>query len=124
MIYELIKDIPTCKVGTQFKTTETWWISLIEWQTLWNIFDLTKALWLDNTEYFKIIEEKPKTFFDLKKWDLVYYITLKWEVEDILFREGCYIYSEIFLTEEEAKKELEKRKAIFNIKKYCYDNNI
>ena len=123
MIYELIKDIPTAKKGVQFKITETWWISLIEWQTLWNIFDLIKALWLDNIEYFKIIEEKPKSIFDLKYWDEAFYIDTDLGIIEIKY----YLneaYSEIFLTREEAEKEAEKRKAIFNIKKYCYDNNI
>ena len=84
------------------------------------LHDKSKLEVSDNMEF----KSKPKTVFDLKYSDEIWYIDTDWDIRSTRFQEDCQIYSEIFISKEEAEKELEKRKAIFNIKKYCYDNNI
>lgn len=83
----------------------------------------------DVNEWLEKIIEDTKTIWDLKEWDDFYYI-----IDDCISRSKIYNYQtcvkkyletwNAFVTKEEARQELEKRKAIQRIKKYCYENNI
>ena len=100
------------------------WKKIYDWWIEYNIqyfilHDKDKLEVSDNMEF----KSKPKTVFDLKYWDEIWSIDIDWEIVSIDYYKSN-VYCNIFITKEEAEKELEKRKAIFNIKKYCYDNNI
>lgn len=80
-------------------------------------------------DYFEEIKEEGKSIFNLKGWDKYYYLFSDW---DIGLRHYYWpeIYKDLiengnaFLTKEEAEKEVKRRQSIFNIKKYCWENNI
>lgn len=74
--------------------------------------------------------KKPKSIWDLKDWDKYFYID---------FDLNCISHStytnhsldnfriaswNAFLSEQEAEKELNKKKAIYKIKRYCWENEI
>lgn len=125
MKYKLLKKIRGAEAGVIFNynKNEIWeWVSLIEWENLWNILDLIKALWIDNKEYFEEIKDKPKTLKDLKKWDIVYFINLFWVIDTTNYQ-STHINSEIFLTYKEAKKELKFRKCKRTIESWQKEND-
>jgi len=67
--YRLIKEINGAKSWVEFEFNddiENWrtWIDLINWESLWNILDLIKAIWINNKDYFQKIEEQKYDFSD------------------------------------------------------------
>lgn len=70
--------------------------------------------------------EKPKSIFDLKSGDEFWVIQhgLVCCLTNIHNYEDEILAGDIFLTEEEAQKELNKRQAIMRIKKYIWENDI
>lgn len=127
--YKLLKDLPLAKAGTivslnRESRKKTYWQASIMWETgaIAYIPQSDIAEWLED-------ERKPKSVWDLKDGDECYILSS----DDRIFKaEGWYNdviknYINIwlvFLTEEEAEKELEKRKAIAKIKEYCWKNGI
>lgn len=136
--YKLLKDLPTWKAGEIFwiwedenlyGMSEDWRVIMVyHFSTLIN-FDLLK-----NGEWFEEIKIQ-KSIFDLKIWDTYYYLDLNCSYSKVsyftIFAEDDFLSYKsdlenwnIFLTEEEAEQELEKRQAIQRIKKYCFENDI
>lgn len=130
--YKLKKDFLYLKTGDTVEITRVkdLWAGLPRYiisENQWiiaEILDLTRFVFDD---YFEDIQSD--SIFNLKDWDEYFCINSAW---------GIYSYhydwsvsdKEIleswnaFLTKREAEKELARRKAIFNIKKYCFENNI
>ncbi|ATU04892.1 hypothetical protein BKN14_00340 [Candidatus Gracilibacteria bacterium HOT-871] len=80
-------------------------------------------------EYFEEITEEQNSIFNIKEGDIYYSICDDSDVESIIFENDSYDNKYIqsgnaFLTEKEAEKEVNRRKAIQRIKKYCFENNI
>ena len=94
----------------------------------WLIWEITNTQNFNFHNYFEKIKI-PKSIFELKDWDKYYFLD-----------SGLYVYSyyydwdetdkdmleiwNVFLTREEAEKEIERTKAIQKIKKYCWENKI
>lgn len=129
--YKLKKDLPTWKAGTIF------WIW--EDECLYGLSEDNKPIMvysaitlinfdlLKNSEWFEEVEEE-KSIFELDYGDKYFYIddfseVKEAEVENETF-ENDLNYGNVFLTKEEAEKELRKREAIMKIKKYCWENDI
>lgn len=125
---KLKKDLPLAKVG-----------EVVTFKNKWNIWIIYNETWEKKLSYINIdvidiytwleeIPEKPKSVWDLKKWDEFFCINTDLINKDIdISYEGFkkkLKFWEVFLTEDEAEKELEKRSAIQRIKKYCWENNI
>lgn len=129
--YRLKKDLPTWKAGTTFWIweDENLYGMSEDWQPVmvYHFSTLFRFNLLNNKEWFEEIKEKPKSVWDLKKWDKYYYIEINACIDSIKFIDD-YIDEDlleiwnIFLIKEEAEKELEKRRAIQRIKKYCWEN--
>ncbi len=152
--YKLLKDLPGVKAWTviwiesEIKIPEIWFevwpiiISILEWdvdekwkKTLGNILreyllDIDKLI---EDWWLKEIKERPKSIYELKEWDKYRYIIF--DNKDVAYNIiSWYFWYEIyqdklevgnvFLTKEEAEKELEKRKALARIKKWIYENGI
>lgn len=112
--YKLKKDLPTHKTGAKFRMSQNG-----------NLVDKSGVVYykatLDRyptilTEWFEEIPEQPKTVWDLKMSQTYYYITENdyvnvrlWKDEEVNFRRRNS--GNCFLTEEEAKKELARRRA-------------
>lgn len=133
--YKLLKDLPRAKAGEVAITepayiSDIWILKIHKWnedETKWMplaYIHITKV-----NEWLEEIPEKPKSVWDLKVWDEYYtiykYNICKMYVTDSKYFEVDYINPwHVFLTQKEAEQELEKRKAIQKIKKYCFENNI
>ena len=93
----------------------------------WVIAEIIEATHFVFDEYFE--EIKPKNIFDLQRWDGYYYLFSDWDIDsrdyywDETYKDLIENWN-AFLTKEEAEKEVERRKAIQRIKKYCFENNI
>lgn len=92
------------------------------------IAEIAESLSFHFDELFEEIIE-PKSIFNLKEWDKYYYLYSDWYIDYITFEDDDYDKKYIknwhaFLTKKEAVKELERRKAIQKIKKYCWENDI
>lgn len=65
--------------------------------------------------YIMEIPEQPKTVWDLKEGDICYYLTAMGTIQETTFNNlaarDCLTVGSLFLTIEEAKKELARRKA-------------
>ena len=86
--------------------------------------DVLRGLMLGEYRIEKI-PHKPKTVWDLKTGDEYYYIDMCGDVDTIAFRNGTYLTDEkiikignAFLTKEEAKHEVERRKCEAILLKY------
>lgn len=79
-------------------------------------------------KYFEEVQEKPKSIWDLKHGDGYWHIgngsvfSAFWDDDGVDNYRRDAGFS--FLTEQEANKELEKRKAFTRIKKYIHDNGL
>ena len=135
--YKLKKDFLYLKTWTFvdiFKKKYEWIISITKYVISikdWLIAEIVDSTHFVFEEYFEEIkeEEKPKSIFNLKEWDIYYPIFYDSDVEPVLFENDSYDNGYIkswnaFLTKKEAEKEAERRKAIQKIKKYCFENNI
>lgn len=81
-----------------------------------------------NTEWFETIK---KSIFNLEDWDVYYYIDEFFDINSETINKDTFEFFEkdlnfwnVFLTEEDAIAELERRKAIQRIKRFIYENNI
>lgn len=114
MKYKLLKDLPWANAGDILDETET-------------VFPAKSF-----PNFFEPIPEtpkKPKTVWDLKEWDKYYFLTVGW-VREFTFRgweqdEDAELRRmwEIFLTKEEAERELAYRKAKIAILKHHAENS-
>lgn len=134
--YKLKKNFLYLKTGDTVEITRVkdLWAGLPRYiisKNQWIIVEILDSTRFVFEEYFEELKEegKPKSIFNLKKWDKYYYLFGDWDI-GLYYNYWTEIDKDIvkiwsaFLTEEEAKKEAERRKAIFNIKKYCFENNI
>lgn len=130
--YKLKKDFLYLNAGTvvniekkKDKNNVTRYIISIDDWVISEIVDATHFVF---EEYFEEIK-KPESIFNLKKWGKYYTVAAGWNFYGYTY-EWCsfderYIKSwNTFLIKEEAEKESERRKSIFNIKKYCFENDI
>lgn len=130
--YKLLKDLPTWKAGEIFILKENgnlFWNDNGTEVMIYFSATIEKFGILENKEWFEEIPEEPKSVWDLKAGDSFYLIfngnILKNSISYCEHFKANYLETwNAFLSEEEAKKELEKRKAIQRIKKYCYENDI
>ena len=87
---------------------------------------LISVIDLSNTEWFEEMKEV-KSIYDLKDWDIYFYINEVYRVCDCGFNkiesQHDLFFWNAFLTKEEAETELKKRKAMATIKKWSHDNN-
>ena len=132
--YKLKKDFLHLRAGDVvdvFKRKDEWPISITKYVISikgWLIAEIVESTKFSFEDYFEEIEER-KSIFNLKRWDIYYSICDDSDVESIIFENDSYDNKYIhrwdaFLTEEEATKEVERKKAIQKIKKYCWENNI
>lgn len=132
--YKLKKDLLHLRAGDVvdvFKRKDEWPISITKYVISikgWLIAEIVESTKFSFEDYFEEIEER-KSIFNLKRWDIYYSICDDSDVESIIFENDSYDNKYIqswnaFLTEEEATKEVERKKAIQKIKKYCWENNI
>lgn len=133
--YKLKKEFLHLKAWTVvdiFKKKYEWPISVTKYVISikdWLIAEIVESTKFLFEDYFEEIKEERKSIFNLKRWDIYYSICDDSDVESIIFENDSYDNKYIqswnaFLTEEEATKEVERKKAIQKIKKYCWENNI
>lgn len=129
--YKLIKDLPTWKAGDTFILKENWNLFWNENGTEVMVYfsaTIEKFDILNNEEWFEEIPQKPKSIWDLKEWDDFWFISIsniyKHTIDTYESFEMSYLEPwNVFFTQEEAEQELNKRKAIQRVRKYCYENN-
>lgn len=132
--YKLKKDFLHLKAGDVvdvFKRKDEWPISITKYVISikgWLIAEIVESTKFSFEDYFEEIEER-KSIFNLREWDKYYYLYSDWYIDYITFEDDDYDKKYIknwhaFLTKKEAVKELERRKAIQKIKKYCWENDI
>lgn len=132
--YKLKKDLPRAKTGSEvvlFPVKDNFEISRINlFQENWNNSRLGFICNEDISEWLEEIPQKPKSIWDLKDWDFCYVLRESWSITSTVYCSTNDTFAKIisnwnmFLSLEEAQKELEKRKAIGRIKKYCWENGI
>lgn len=133
--YKLIKDLPRAKAGevviiTNAHSNTPWILKINKWNEDETQRPRLAYIHTKNVnEWLEEIPKKPKSVWDLKVWDEYYtiykYNICKMYVTDSKYFEVDYINPwHVFLTQKEAEAELEKRKAIQGVRKYCYENNI
>lgn len=130
--YKLKKDLPLAQNGEEVEVSE-------KWQNLVRIYKkpnnnrsgilICQIKKEDISEWLEEIPQKPKSVWELKDWDLCYSIRSDNDIIEMKWWFGsmprvCRDIDFLFLTREEAEKELEKRKAIQRVKKYCWENSI
>lgn len=113
--YKLLKDLPTFKGGEEFGC---------EWRGA--IFRLSDGLVAYSasthrkfpnilTDWFEEIPEQPKTVWDLEAGDIYWLIRNSETSQEIwygqIFQRKLRDYGNVFLTREEAEKEIARRKA-------------
>ena len=131
--YKLKKDFLYLKTGDTVEITRVkdllaglprYIISENQW-IIAEILDLTRFVFDD---YFEEEKEEDENIFNLQEWDKYYSLNSNWyiclENYNSKFDKDVIENWNAFLTKREAEKELARRKAIFNIKKYCFKNNI
>lgn len=131
--YKLLKDLPTWKAGTEFYLKENWSLYWKDGEKEIMVYfseTLEKFGILNNREWLEEIPQKPKSVWDLEDWDFCYILNESWSIISTVYCSTNDTFAKIisnwnmFLSAEEAQKELEKRNAIQRIKKYCWENNI
>ena len=133
--YKLLKDLPRAKAGeiviiTNVHSNTACILKINKWDKNESQRPRLAYIHTKNVdEWLEEIPEKPKSVWDLKVWDEYYtiykYNICKMCVTDSKYFEIDYINPwHVFLTQKEAEQELEKRKAIQRIKKYCFENNL
>lgn len=130
--YKLLKDLPMAvswtiveieKYNWELDTYTIFWFYANQKIELWTIQNRKIKEWLEE------ILEEPKSVWELKKWDSYWFISNTDIFGDIItdyeeFKVNYLNIGNAFSTQEEARKELNKRKALQRIKKYCHENNI
>jgi len=146
--YKLLKELPWLEAGviieyvwprTQYSNDNVrinrWmkeWID-IDWDNLNSSQKYSYRLlenMIENLDYdwwLEKIKEKHKSIYTLKEWDTYYFlsdlIVCLWDISDCNFKIDLKIWN-VFLTKEEAQKELEKRKSLAKIKYFIWENEI
>lgn len=129
--YKLKKDLPMLEAGNEvilelkkINDKKVWFYYDIKSTNTNRVFDSFCVI--SKSKINEWLEEikKPKSIWNLKEIDdYFYYIWKYWEIRETnMWTEEMSEYWNIFLTLEEAEKELEKIKAIQKIKKYCWEN--
>lgn len=130
--YRLLKDLPLAKAG-QIVAIEKSNFGEGMYTIFWKYSKYLIEIWkIKSTELSQWVEKtwKPKTVWDLKQWDECYRITFTQIINKETYAENHYTFTNdkevgnLFLTYEEAEKELMKRQAIVRIQQYCWENNI
>lgn len=127
--YILKQDLPLAKAGTIVQVDlEKDFPKIYEnkernFKLIWVVDMDTMDKWLEE------VPEKPKrSVWNLLKWDKYYIIENNFYYEhswDWLSFDILHLTEwNIFLSYEEAEQELEKRRAIQRVKKYCWENDI
>lgn len=125
--FKLKKDLPTWKAWEEMWIGEDWCLywTTKEWDVImvYHVSTLLKFNIL-NSEWF---DKEEKSIFNLKEWDDIYIM----RYDDYISRQRWWkqfvddrINWNVYLTKEEAEKELERRKAIQRIKKFMWENKI
>lgn len=114
MKYRLKKDLPKYKAGTVFRMTSKGHLAVDDTM----VFHKNELEKYPNilTEWFEEIPEKPKTVWDLKTGDKCWRIDGAWDkgYASVIFggyTETIRELGELFMTEEEAKQEVARRRA-------------
>lgn len=112
--YRLKNDIPKFKAGTEFRISEKGHLAHGN-SLVYHKNDLKKHPEILN-DWFEEIEEQPKTVWDLRQGDVCWKIDIGWDMgyTDIFYSSYARDLRDIgdlFVTEEEANKELARRKA-------------
>lgn len=113
--YRLEKDLPTFKAGKIFQRNYIglWAGEPLRSSLIYNAADLSK---FPNilTDWFEAILEEPKTVWDLRTED-IFYIIKNGRVTRGVWNHGAYTMDrdtgDVFLTKDEAERELARRKA-------------
>lgn len=130
--FKLKKDLPTWKVWEEMWIWEDWCLygTTKEWDVIM-VYHVSTLLNFNilNSDWFDKIEETKKSIFDLEETDMFFSIDREGYIQKInLFwistLKTLQDIWNVFLTEEEAEVELERRKAIQRIKKFMWENNI
>lgn len=114
--YKLKRDLPTHKAGCIFALTDNALVSLNPEDRLCSIYHTPDLEAYPNilTDWFEEIPEEPKTVWDLKTYD-IFYVIEDGRVADGIWNCSDYTRNrdagDVFLTREEAEKELARRKA-------------
>lgn len=134
--YKLLKDLPRAKAGevviiTNAHSNNPWILKINKWNEDEKQRPRLAYIHTKNVdEWLEEIPEKQKTIWNLKKWDNFWVISTYGDIsehtinDDEFFIFNFLMHWNVFLTQEEAKKELNKRNATQRIKNYCYKNNI
>lgn len=130
--YKLLKDLPRAKAGTIVYITNAhsnspWILKINKWSE--DEQQRPRLAYIHQWEIPKWLEEirEPKSVWGLKEgYDITGFEFPMQQIEknilDTVLR--CLEIGNIFLTIEEAEKELVKRQAIAKIQQYCWENNI
>ena len=131
--YKLLKDLPLVKAGEVVVITNPNNNSSIFQINKWdeNKTQLPQLAYIHIEKMDEWLEEIPekKNVFDLKKGDSFWFISNTDIFGDIItdyeeFKVNYLNIGNAFYTQEEARKKLNKRKALQRVRKYCYKNNI
>lgn len=133
--YKLKKDFLYLKTGDTVEITRVkdLWAGLPRYiisKNQWIIAEILDSTHFVFEEYFEEEKEEKKSIFNLKEWDGYYFLKSNWYIICLDRYDWTELDKDIvangnaFLTKEEAEKEVERRKAIQRIKKYCFENNI
>jgi len=135
--YKLLKELPWLEVGTIIKYNngrcslykeEQENLTNLGLQSLSTIESI--LIYQKETDWLEEIKEKPKSIYELEKGEDYYYIGDIWYTSKCntiywgLYKMYRLEFWNVFLTEKEAKKELEKREALAKIKKWIWENKI
>ena len=119
--YRLLKDLPFIKKWFVFEVPYTWSYYMIE--KIARDEKIEDLIW----DWIEEVEDKPTDKWNLKKWDEYYiiincYTPKKVKVERDQRYENMLNSDNVYLTEKEADKEIQKIRALGRIKKYIHDN--
>lgn len=131
--YKLLKDLPRAKAGevviiTNAHSDTPWILKINKWNE--DEKQRPRLAFIHKNDISEWLEEvKPKTIWDLKEWDDFWFISIsniyKHSIASYEAFKMSYLEPwNVFFTQEEAEQELNKRKAIQRVRKYCYENNI
>ena len=132
--YKLLKDLPRAKAGTIVCITNAhsnspWIVKINKWSE--DEQQRPRLAFIHTRNVDEWLEEIPelKSIWDLKKWDSYWFISNTDIFGDIItdyeeFKVNYLNIGNAFSTQEEARKELNKRKALQRIRKYCHENGI
>ncbi len=126
--YKLLKELPWLEVWTiiEYKDGIIYYLDTIHFEEIGDMIkDIIENKWIE----WWLEEIKPKSIYELKKWDTYYSINNFNRVEKVIITHSSYYendleYWNVFLTNQEAKQELRKRKALAAIKKWIWEKKV